>query len=49
MLQIWCQKWDDKRETYLVQHFNQGECKGAAYYCRIIQTVDMKAKINDKL
>ena len=42
-------KHNDKRETFLVQHFNQGACKGATYSCRIIQTVDMPAKINNKL
>ena len=42
-------KHNDKRETYLVQHFNQGACKGATYSCRIIQTVDRPAKIDNKL
>ena len=39
----------DKKETFLVKHFNEGACAQARYTCRIIQTINLPAKKNGKL
>ena len=35
---------DNKKETYLIRHFNQGPCQGAGYTCRVLHTIDKPAR-----